>query len=155
MKKIQLTKGQFSIVDDEDYKTFSCFNWYAQKGNGGLYAARREKGKIVFLHRKIIKATEGYEVDHINGDTLDNQRNNLRIVTRRQNAQNSKKRKGSLSKYKGVTWNKERNKWQAQIKVDGKQLFLGHFRNEISAAKSYDKAAVKYFGDYARINTYD
>ena len=81
-------------------------------------------------------------VDHINGNTLDNRKSNLRVATVRQNKANSSSKKGSISKYKGVTYCKYHKKWKAAIKFDGVNKHLGYFNNESDAAKAYDKFAV-------------
>jgi hypothetical protein len=95
----------------------------------------------------------GFFVDHINGDTLDNRRENLRVCTRKENNQNCNKR-GTLpkSKYKGVVWVKKVGKWKAQIKSDKKTIYLGYFKDELLAAKAYNSAAILYFGEFARQN---
>ena len=156
MKQIPLTQGKFAIVDDEDYEELSKYNWYAWRGNGTYYAVRsigkypnRSKER---MHRRIMKAHKGQEVDHINRDSLDNRRCNLRLCTRSQNMANmSSYRKNCSSKYKGVSWDKIHRKWVAYI-CRGKQRRLGFFISEIDAAKAYDEAAIKLFGEYANKN---
>jgi HNH endonuclease len=93
------------------------------------------------------------EIDHINGDCLDNRRENLRKATRSQNMANQPKIGGTWSShYKGVTWFKQRQKWRAQIKIEGRNHHLGLFINEDDAAKAYDEAAFQAFGEFAHLN---
>lgn len=90
-------------------------------------------------------------IDHINNNPLDNRKSNLRIVTARQNSMNCKSRKGS-SKYIGVSFDKKSKKWKAQIRPNGKQIYLGRFDDEIEAAKVRDIATKKYFGEHGKLN---
>ena len=96
-------------------------------------------------------APKGLFVDHINHDGLDNRKSNLRLCTQRQNNQTQRPR-GKTSKYKGVYWNKRAKKFMASICIDGKKKSLGYFIDEVAAAKSYDKAAKKLFGEFAYLN---
>lgn len=91
-------------------------------------------------------------VDHINGNTLDNRKENLRIVTHSQNTKNRTKSKNKTSKFKGVNFCKRSKKWRVRIKVEYKSINLGYYTNEIEAAIAYNKAAKKYFGKYAKPN---
>lgn len=104
-----------------------------------------------YLHRVIMNAPPGVEVDHINGDTLDNRRCNLRFATSTQQKCNQRPR-GGTSKYKGVGWHKRDRKWRAQITYHGKQISLGYFDGELGAAFAYDVAARILFGEFARLN---
>jgi hypothetical protein len=119
------------------------------------YAARKVLGRVVYLHRLIADRMnlKGVRVDHINGDSLDNRRSNLRAATHQQNAFNQQKQKRSTSsKFKGVTFDKSRNKWMAAIKHDGVRHYLGRFTRESDAAKAYDAAAIVKFGEFALTN---
>ena len=109
-KKIKLTRGQYTLVDDEDY-WLNNYNWYALKTKSGFYAARHGtlEGKFLLIHRVIMDFPE-LTVDHINGDTLDNRRKNLRIATQHQQMFNRKSNSNGTSKYKGVSWAKTKNK---------------------------------------------
>lgn len=110
------------------------------------------EGKI-FLHCLILNAPPELQVDHINGDTFDNRRSNLRLCTREQNQYNRRKTKlPTSSVYKGVCWHKGVGKWIARIRVNGALRHLGYFQDEISAARSYDSAAIKFFKDFAKPN---
>lgn len=158
MKVIQLTRGFETMVDDIDWIELSNHKWCCQSnGHGGYYAARRIGKKIVFMHRQILGISSDFCVDHKNGNPLDNRRINLRICNTKQNSQNSSKRSKysgnrPTSIYKGVTWSKYHCRWQAQIKIDGKNKFLGRFDFEHEAAKAYNEAAREYFGEYSRLN---
>lgn len=143
------------LVDPCDLWLLTAYAWCIKMCGGKPYVAGTDhiNGRAVmcFLHRVIMNAPPGVEVDHINGNTLDNRRCNLRICTHKENGRNQKSHGGS-SKYKGVSWHKQRRKWQAQIKVDGKNIHLGYFDDEEGTAFTYDVAARILFGDFARLN---
>lgn len=112
-------------------------------------------GKINRLHRLIFLYHYGYlpkYIDHINNDQSNNKIENLREVTASQNNMNMKKRKNSISKYKGISWDKQNNKWKSGIKINGKQIYLGRFDNETDAAKAYNKKAIEIFGEFGKLN---
>ena len=153
-KEIQLTRGQKTIVDDEDYEYLMQWKWHC---NDGGYAVRRTpKGPVqaVRMHRQLLNAPDGLEVDHINGNRLDNRRCNLRLVTRSQNQINRARPIDSKSKYKGVSydWIRRIPAWKALIRVDGKVVRIGLFKTEREAALAYNEAAKKYHGEFARLN---
>lgn len=152
MKTIPLTKGDFAIVDDDDYEYLIQFEWFLTPGG---YAARKTtkngRPSIVLMHREIAKTPKGMQTDHINGNRLDNRKCNLRICTNAENSRNRGPMPGT-SKYKGVRWLKNDKKWQANIKLNQKQITLGCFNSEIEAAKAYNEAAIKYFGEFAWLN---
>jgi len=156
-RKIPLTRGKYAIVDQDDYERLNKYKWHASAYNNTCYAVRHKyyKGvhKYVRMHREIIKAPDTFLVDHINLNGLDNRKANLRLATKVQNAQNmSKTKRKTSSKYKGVSYIKRDRIWQAKIVFDGRCKNLGSFKNEIDAARAYDRAARKYFGEYARPN---
>lgn len=160
MKEIPLTQGKVAIVDDEDFEIFKQYKWHYAAG----YARRNKRlengsRKIEFMHRLIAKTPEGLIADHINGNTLDNRKVNLRNVTSAQNARNARKKSKAKSKYKGVTFFKRKKdvigKWVSVIQVDGKSVKLGYFNSEVKAAEAYNEAAIKYHGEYAVINEVD
>lgn len=153
MKKICLTKGYVALVDDEDYEELSKHKWCYDGSGYAIRSTTLERGKYkrVYMHHAIIGKKEGLYVDHINGNKMDNQRKNLRHVTGSQNAQNSKSSAGA-SRYKGLTWHKPTHTWSVRIMVDGRRLSLRYFKSEEDAALAYNAAAVKYFGEYARLN---
>ncbi len=152
MKTINLTQGKVTIVDDDVYAE-QCYHKWCLDGTG-RYANRsvgtRITHKAIFLHRLILNAQPGDICDHINGDTLDNRRENLRLVTKSQNSQNRVRQSNNTSGYKGVSWCQ--GKWQAYIKVNGKKIHLGTFSTPEEAARAYDAAAIKYFGKFAVLN---
>jgi len=159
MREIPLTKGQVAIVDDEDYESLARLKWQAHHagGRGGYYACHsfNQGGKVrsLWMHLVILDAPEGTEGDHINHNTLDNRRHNLRLATTRQNHQNMRKAlRPSSSRYKGVGWRPSRRKWHARILANGRRLHLGYFRTEHEAATAYNKAALHHFGEFACLN---
>jgi len=142
MKTIPLTQRKVALVDDEDYEELYKYKWYAKQGCGRqktqkptYYAARSKNGKTIFMHRVIMNCLKGMEVDHINGETLDNRKANLRICTRADNTYNSRSRIATSS-YKGVSFHKLTKKWQVQISYKQKKHHIGIFEHEVRAAKS-------------------
>jgi len=158
-RRIPLTQGKFAIVDPEDYERLSKYKWQAAKGNSTFYAERRvatgrgRKYLHIVMHREVLKVPDGMFVDHINHNGLDNRKANLRPATYVENNRNRRKIKTNCcSRFKGVTWCKQRKKWQVFISFDGKQRRLGYFENEVEAAKAYDEAAKKYHKEFAVLN---
>lgn len=149
MKQIKLKNSKkYVLVDEKDYLLFKCFKWYLVNGYASL---SHPKNGVVTLHRMIMKAKKGQEVDHINGNRLDNTRSNLRFVTRSQNIQNSRLRKTGMSGYRGVCYHY--GKWQTTIRFQKKTITVGTFQSKLQAAKAYNTAAVKYYGSHAFINS--
>lgn len=159
MKEIQLTQGKVALVDDDDYEWLSQYKWYymsrGKHSNSPGYAARHSSKKTIYMHLAIMNAPNGIEVDHRFGDSLDNQKENLRFCTDAENSKNKHKRTESQSKYKGLCRPKNRNKWQVQVYVNGKKHHVGMFDDEIEAAKAYDAAARQYYGEFAATNFED
>jgi len=151
---IPLTQDKFAIVDAEDYERLSRYKWHASKKGRCWYAASQRSKKRLTMHRVILNAPRGLVVDHINHNGLDNRRKNLRLCTVAQNNQNSRPhiRLNKLSKYKGVTFDKNRNLFNASIRQNKKGYFLGGFKEERDAAKAYDKKARELFGKFAYLN---
>lgn len=163
MKQIPLTQGKVAIVDDELYEWLNQWKWLAHwyKNNNSFYAERiiylgggrrNPKRKAVRMHRLILRVKKGQITDHINHDTLDNRRVNLRRCTNAQNLQNQLPRKNTSSKYKGVSWYKSNKKWVASIRLNYKYIYLGCFVSEIKAAEAYDAKAKEIFGEFAYLN---
>jgi hypothetical protein len=151
---IPLTKGLSARIDVAD-ANFMKETWLAHRVDKRFYAARRVgwKGPYIYLHRLIAGALPGEDVDHVNGDTLDNRRCNLRRCTRQQNLQGFKrKRAGATSKYRGVSFSRTERNWRAQIEVDGKNKYLGRFSDERAAAVAYNIAALRFFKEFAQLN---
>lgn len=146
MKEIPLYGGLVVIVDDEDYEALSTYKWYSQN----LYAVRNVDGGQIRMHRVILDAPPDLQVDHVNMNTLDNRRANLRLATRGQNGANRKSYKNSTSPLKGVCWHKRDQYWRAQIRANGRVKHLGCFNTQEEAHAAYCAAAEKYHGEFAR-----
>jgi len=152
-KYIPLTRGLYAIVDETDYEWLNQWKWCADKKG---YAVRgiilkNGKTKIIKMHRLIMNAPDGADVDHINGKFSDNRRCNLRLCSRQQNLQNRKGYKNKKScKYKGVY--KSKKKWQVLISVNKKLLHIGMYSTSLEGAIAYDKAAIKYHKEFALLN---
>lgn len=151
MKELKLTKGKYALVDDEDFEKLNNYSWHILR-NG--YAMARIKGtnKKILLHRLILNAPNGRMIDHINHNVLDNRKENLRFCSVTENARNSKLCSKNTSGYKGVSWRANRNRWLAEIRIDGALKRLGHFIDKKEAAVAYNLAAQKYFGEFAYLN---
>lgn len=170
-KRIPLTRGYVALVDDKDYVAMSAHKWMARVSKHGVYASRREsrkheqvslRGRVIYMHRQLVglePAHENMMVDHVNGNTLDNRRANLRVVTAIQNSWNrvgASTRYGQpvTSAYRGVhkAGGADSAKWVAQITVAGRKRHLGMFTDEVTAARAFDEAAVLLYKTYARLN---
>lgn len=159
MKEIKLSAGKVTIVDDEDYALLSKYKWtYNPSGTGYAYTTKRQNGnKIqhILMHRFLMKPEKGKIVDHKNGNGLDNRRENLRVCSQTENHRNQRPqvKEGKYSKYKGVSWDKHRRKWITYITLPYRKFkCLGRYENEVDAAKAYNKAAINFFGEFARLN---
>jgi len=157
MKEILLTQGKVALVDDDDYDYLMQWKWYAQRIGNTYYSIRnsyinRIRGSV-YMHRSIMKCTPLEMIDHIDGNGLNNQKINLRIANKQTNARNTRYIHGSVP-YKGVLFikRKTKNVYISRINIDYKQTWLGTYNNPIEAARAYDRAAIKYFGEYASLN---
>lgn len=150
--EIQLSRGKVALVDTEIINRLKVHRWAAWYSGNRWYAKTRIDGSEILMHRFILNVPEGKQVDHINGDGLDNRRCNLRICVPSQNMMNQTNFRGGTSKFKGVSWYKAGEKWRAYINKDGRQISLGYFEDEKQAARAYDEAAAELFGEFAYLN---
>lgn len=173
MREIPLTQGQVAIVDDEDFAWLTRWNWSAiRPGRSATwYAVRREYDRAIYLttrnhgaartvhmhraiaeHAGIIETGSQFEIDHRDGNGLHNWRSNFRASTRLQNGANMRKRPGTSSRFKGVSFFRRDANWQAYIAPQRQRMHLGYFNSEVDAAMAYDRAALFFFGEFARTN---
>jgi hypothetical protein len=156
-RKIYLGEGVWTILEQADYYRLRRFKWIVYGSGNNLYSVRHKlvgpnKTRMVYMHREIKNPKKGRLVDHRNCHSLDNRRENLRLATREQNVHNRRKRKKATSRFLGVSFYKPRGNWESRIMHRGKRIRLGRFDSEIVAARAYDEAAKKYFGEFARLN---
>jgi len=145
-KIIPLTQGKFAKVDNEDFGLLKEINWkFGKRG----YAANTKLG---YMHRLIMKPDKDMVIDHIDNDPLNNRKINLRVCHQHENVKNQLIRTGYSSIYKGVSWDKNRNKWISVISLNGANIHIGRFDTEIEAAKAYDAKAIYLFGEFAHTN---
>lgn len=157
MKKIKLSQNKVTLVDDEDFEYLNQWNWTASWDSHGkkYYVLRKNyqdyKNPItIHMHRLIMNTPKGMICDHINGNSLDNRKSNLRNCTHAENQRNRGKNKNNTSGYKGVS--PLSSGWVSNINVKGKRIYLGYFVDIIKAAEAYDVASLKYFGEFANLN---
>jgi len=156
MKKIELTKGYSAIVDDEDYeKLIDMGSWYAVVTNTNAYACVKKQENYIrvtyCMHRIVMSAQEGLEVDHINHNGCDNRKENLRLCSRRDNSKNIILGSNNTSGVRGVSYSKAAKKWQSTIKVCGERIHLGWFFSFEEAANTRKEAEKKYGYFYGHI----
>ena len=154
-RQILLTQGQIALIDDQDYELVSRYRWYAKwdKSTQGFYAIRNTptvngKRTTVRMHTFLM----GGATDHVNHDTLDNRRRNLRLATKSQNGANRRINRNNSSGYRGVHWDRRNKRWRASISHDGHRRSLGYFDDLKNAAQAYDNAARVLFGEFAYLN---
>lgn len=152
--RLPISRGYFALIDAEDVERISPWLWSALERPGrSPYVFRKEKRATIYLHRFLMDAPTGLQVDHIDGNGLNCRRSNMRLCTASQNQMNrTNSRSEKSSRYKGVFWSKHHRKWIAQIKLNYINTRLGGFDSEDEAAKAYDAAAVEAFGPFARLN---
>jgi hypothetical protein len=155
---VPLSKGKHAVISDEDAERVLAYKW-SYHGEG--YACRNTYVRLadgtlarqkVMLHRFIVDAPASMDVDHENGDGLNCQLHNLRVATRAQNIANTGKRKGCAGQYKGVSFQRGRGKWRAEITVDRQRRHLGYFADAKAAARAYDQHAHAAWGEFAYLN---
>lgn len=158
MKEIVLSNGMVALVDDADYETLKEFNWHYKPSRHTGYAymnTKKADGKKTTkkMHTVIMNTPAGFQIDHRDRNGLNNQRDNLRVATYKQNQANiGKQTRSTASRFKGVSWDSHRGKWNAHIKVDQVMKNLGRFEKEEDAARAYNDAASAAFGEFASLN---
>jgi len=166
--KLKTKNGYEFEIDDEDFRIISRYNWYGYKARNKIktgdiswkssyvYTSMwiNKKSQNIRLHRLILEAPKGVQIDHINGNGLDNRKANLRFCNNSQNLMNQRKRITNKSGYKGVSLraNGKKKKWVAQIRINGNNKFIGHFETAAEAAIAYNNKAKELFGEFARLN---
>jgi hypothetical protein len=154
---VPLTRDKCTIIDEPDLALVGNRKWFAVNRGKDWHAMRTEGGRSkrrsVYMHRVIMGAADGLEIDHKNHNGLDNRRANLRECTHRQNRQNQVTRdETKTSRFRGVSWSKKRGVWIAAVCINGRQTYLGGYELEEQAARAYDAAAVRHFGEFANPN---
>jgi len=160
MREILLSQGKSATVDDDDYKSLIKHKWYAARYYNLYYAVRTvwDNGNgrrgFILMHREILGLApgDGKIVDHMNRNSLDNRRNNLRLVTHSANMYNSKMQTNNTSGYRGICWHKTQKKWNVQIRVHGTRKYCGCFTEITEAISAYNTAAIEYWGKDAILN---
>lgn len=153
-------RGTFAVIDEADIPLVAQYPWscYRNPRTTSPYALANRANRndynagTIFMHRLIMAAPKGVQVDHINGDGLDNRRANLRLCAERENAFNRRKHQPGSSRFKGVTKRSGYDRWRARIRVRGDLVALGDYATEDAAARAYDEAAVRLHGRFARLN---
>jgi hypothetical protein len=155
MREILTTNGKSVVVDDDDYDRVAGYKWSSFLAGKSWYVNTKIDGKTAYIHRLITGAPAGMDVDHLDGDGLNNQRNNLRVCTHQQNQQNTRKPDIPTSSiYKGVTKSNRGGKkvWAAQVKHNKKHIHCGNFETQEEAARAYNAKAMELFGEFANLN---
>lgn len=147
MAELKLVSGEMVLLDDEDFEAMSKFRWYLSTDG---YAATYQPTR--YMHRMVMKTPKGMECDHRRHMLLDNRKSELRNTPKSGNMRNKRHKKDGTSRFKGVTWDRVRAKWRAQLKVGVKHLLCARFDSEIEAARAYDACALRVFGDFACVN---
>lgn len=147
-----LTLGYVTMVSPEDAHLLRAKAWTAGESKKLKKKTVYVRSRLTKLHREILNPPPGMPIDHRNGNGLDNQRGNLRVSTVQENSRNSRRHRDCSSRFKGVSWVADMGMWNVQICVDGNRMRLGYFEGEDEAAKTYDAAALKLFGPFAKLN---
>lgn len=159
MRELQLTKGEVALVDDDDFYWLNQWRWHSIAIKGKSYVFRSRKNNHLglssraYLHRIVMRTEDpNLVVDHIDGNPFNNQKCNLRVCTKLENGKNVTSHKGSSSKFLGVSWDKQRKKWSAQLTHKGKVVYSQRFESEEDAARAYDSKARVFHGTFANLN---
>jgi HNH endonuclease/AP2 domain len=152
---VPLTKSYEAVIDAADASLVEGWNWIAVVQSRRVYAARTDRAdnqrRDIRMHRVLMGEPDGFDVDHINGDGLDNRRANLRIATRAENLRNQRLSLRNTSGFKGVCWDKDKGKWRAQIKLNWGNHYLGLYTTPEEAHQAYVAASIKIHGEFGRI----
>lgn len=155
---VTLTQGFEALIDADDAETVGMHNWHVAIPRLGKHLRYAVRGALIDgrkvtlgMHRQILNAPDGVLVDHINGNPLDNRKCNLRLATASQNMHNKRMQKNNTSGFKGVHWDKNKRKWQANIKIGDKRRFLGGFDTAEEASCAYKNAAKQLHGEFIRL----
>jgi len=156
-RRIKLTRGQYAIVDPEDFERLNQYKWHcSHRGYAKRavpHAPAKGRQRLVGMHQELCPVPEGMVVDHINRNPLDNRKANLRPATRRQNTWNRKlTRKTRKTRYTGIHWDKRSRKWEVLVRIDGRNRGFGAYADEVEAAKAYDRVAKQHRGEFAALN---
>lgn len=154
MAYLELSQGKQALIDDEDFEWLNQWKWSYAGGYAQAYMGGGRKNPIKMqLHRYIMCTPEGMSTDHINGDGLDNRKSNLRICTHKQNMYNvgARRPRNRPGKYVGVE-QLPGGSWRARIRPDKRNIHIGCYITEEEAAEAYNRAAIKYYGSFAKLN---
>lgn len=150
---IPLTRGKVAVIDFSDFEKVRDLNWQALRGSKTWYAVTTVERRQIYMHRLLMSAGKNQLVDHKDGDGLNNRRQeNLRFATNHQNHQNRSYYPVGSSRFKGVYFHKPAKKWVARISLNNKTTHVGIFEDEEDAARAYDSAARRHYGEFARPN---
>lgn len=159
MKQIPLTQGKVAFVDDSDYEILSRWSWSAHREIYTYYAVRNiqmpnSKKQTIRMHRVILSAPDGVEIDHVNRNGLDNRRSNLRLCNHTENLMNQRLRSDNETRLKGVGIEKRNinKRFRARIMINRKRVYIGSYQIAEDAARAYDRAALEYYGEFAMTN---
>jgi len=148
---VQKKPRKYAIIDDNDFQWLSQYRWSVAGGakKDGYYAAYRGDNELAYMHRLIMDAPAGVEVDHINRNRLDNRRSNLRLCDSHQNKLNTKLRSDNITGCKGLRWRNDVKSWRVNVKIRGKEIHIGYFKKKRDAIRARKEAEIIYYGEFA------